>query len=823
MALYCFKCSEVFRDVSSLTKHFRLRHAYLEGGVTNLKCGNLECPRRFTTMSGFRKHMKKCITVNKPSPVVANNTEYVSDNIASGIENTQFSNEHQCSDFTVVNNEQKLDDDVHLVESCLHNITLELKKNNVPNGITQKIFNYFSEVIEITSQTTASFENSSTCSSCNYSVKFFNRFKQSLSAYSTTYKRNKSFANTIVHPREISVGIRKERVFNKSIGKYIETNVASKFMYIPFLETLKLLLLNQEFRNLLNKSKEKNKDLYKDLNDGSLFLKNGLFRRHPNALQIQLYYDEFETTNPLGSKTGSHKMGALYFLIRNLPPFCNSKLCNIHLLALFYSQDLKNIDFNAILKPIVDDLKILEDEGITIEVDSCSQVYYGSLCALSFDNLGGNVLFGLVESFSANNFCRLCLINKNDIQDVLEEENHSIVMRNDLNYEKHAKNASQENIVYGVKRRSILNDLRYFKLCDVPSVDIMHDILEGTGQKALKLFAQFLISNKYCSLEQLNNRIVVFNYGIIGKKDTPSPIALDKPGHLLGQRAAQTWLLLRFFPLIVQDYLTDEIIINKFKVVVSLLKCVNIIFAPVISECSVSNLRVLIGEHLTHLKQQFNCKLIPKHHFLIHYPNIIRKMGPLIYLWSMRFEAKHNFFKNTCKKLNSFKNVAKTLALNHQQYVSLNWGDDSLAVQVSYSPVKSIPLHSFLYQEIVHENLSIPDDIIVNVFKWVHMGFDYRIGYMICSGFQLDNMPLFEEIIAIITFENSDAFLITKPWSTLQFNDSTNAYLLRPQNVNLSLINLTSLVYREPYELVQGCDCNTLEMYLVPKHIFEQQ
>jgi len=51
-------------------------------------------------------------------------------------------------------------------------------------------------------------------------------------------------------------------------------------------------------------------------------------------------------------------------------------------------------------------------------------------------------------------------------------------------------------------------------------------------------------------------------------------------------------------------------------------------------------LKYLISEHHDMYLSLFN-SLKPKHHFLLHYPNIILKTGPLIYLSCMRFEAKH--------------------------------------------------------------------------------------------------------------------------------------------------------------------------------------
>lgn len=40
-----------------------------------------------------------------------------------------------------------------------------------------------------------------------------------------------------------------------------------------------------------------------DYCDGAHYSKHPLYRNHSNALQIQLYFDDFETKNPLGSKT----------------------------------------------------------------------------------------------------------------------------------------------------------------------------------------------------------------------------------------------------------------------------------------------------------------------------------------------------------------------------------------------------------------------------------------------------------------------------------------------------------------------------------------
>lgn len=46
-----------------------------------------------------------------------------------------------------------------------------------------------------------------------------------------------------------------------------------------------------------------------DYCDGLQFRQSQLFNEDPTALQIQLYYDELEVCNPLGSQAKKHKLG----------------------------------------------------------------------------------------------------------------------------------------------------------------------------------------------------------------------------------------------------------------------------------------------------------------------------------------------------------------------------------------------------------------------------------------------------------------------------------------------------------------------------------
>lgn len=93
------------------------------------------------------------------------------------------------------------------------------------------------------------------------------------------------------------------------------------------------------------------------------------------------------------------------------------------------------------------------------------------------------------------------------------------------------------------------------------------------------------------------------------------------------------------------------------------------ICAQTISTAQVAYLDILIQEYLESRKSLFpESPLKPKHHYLRHYPALIFKFGPLIRLWTMRFESKHSYFKRCARHLKNFKNICLTLSERHQMF-----------------------------------------------------------------------------------------------------------------------------------------------------------
>lgn len=86
-----------------------------------------------------------------------------------------------------------------------------------------------------------------------------------------------------------------------------------------------------------------------------------------------------------------------------------------------------------------------------------------------------------------------------------------------------------------------------------------------------------------------------------------------------------------------------------------------------VTEESIQYLQSKIQDHREMLEEVFpDFKLKPKHNFIERYPDLVRRFGHLIHLWTVRFEGKHRFFKRVVHDTENFKNVLKPLAERHQ-------------------------------------------------------------------------------------------------------------------------------------------------------------
>lgn len=277
------------------------------------------------------------------------------------------------------------------------------------------------------------------------------------------------------------------------------------------------------------------------------------------------------------------------------------------------SNDLKTkeTDFNNIWSLIVEDIGYLEKVGIDIGNN------INVKGTLSYDNLGGNSSLGLVESFQAFFYCRICELAKEKCQHSSKEDPK--MLRNRKTYmEQIAIVDASEKVNFsqtkGIKRFCVLNDLEYFHFTQNISVDPMHDLNEGVIPFLMKHLFDRCIFLKIFTKTKLTQLIKFHDFGSLNSKNKPSQLELDKKK--LGQNAAQSMCLFLHLPFILSKYKNNLDLAELWTCVTSLLRICQIAYSSKITEADLTTLEKEIRVHLESVQKSFKIKLTPKHHLL---------------------------------------------------------------------------------------------------------------------------------------------------------------------------------------------------------------
>ncbi|XP_034087444.1 uncharacterized protein LOC117556249 isoform X1 [Gymnodraco acuticeps] len=573
------------------------------------------------------------------------------------------------------------------------------------------------------------------------------------------------------------------------------------FQYIPLLKSLQHLLSHKGVlehietqQRLLAVPQE-----YRTVRDGEYYKQNSFFSDEGLRISVNLYVDDFEICNPLGTSRKTHKLCGVYWVLGNLPPGSHSTLNSIYLAVLCKSDDVKTYGYGKVLEPLLQDLSILEQHGVFIS--QLGQFVKGSVQCVIADNLGAHGLGGFVESFSAGSVCRFCIGVKSDFQ-TKDVQSGAFQLRTRDIHDVHVQSA-QENatICCGVKKQCVLTEhLSHFHVTTGYPPDIVHDLFEGVVPVELARCMSLLISKKYFTFERLNTLIQTFPYKWGDRTNRPHAIPRSFTSrNTIGGNAHENWTLIRLLPFVIGHILPEDE--PAWQLILDLKDIVELVVAPVHTDETIAYLEAKIYDHRQRYLELFpHVKLLPKHHFLEHYPQMIRCFGPLIVLWTMRFEAKHSFFKQVARHTNCFKNIPRSLATKHQ--FMLAYHTHSSSVKKSSLEVTHV---SILPVDVLNEGVvstlkqSFPDVTEVHMANNVSsLGIRYCEGMIIVHG-SADGLPKFHEIIKLCIVKEKLCFLVKD--ACAWYREHYGAFELSASpNTEVAVIELADLV--DPYPLV---------------------
>ena len=528
-----------------------------------------------------------------------------------------------------------------------------------------------------------------------------------------------------------------------------------EFHYVPILNTVKNYLEQPDVWASCNVNKPQDGKLH-SFTDGQIWARSG----QENFVRIHLYSDEVEMCNPIGSRKTVHKLSAFYILIGNIETKYWSSLSNIHLVLLCRHSAVKEVGYRKILEPLIDDIKVLESEGVEIEIEGTKHRICGSVVTFSGDNLTSHAVGGFSTCFSSGRVCRQCLVTKLTVPDVHCET--QCTLRTPENHKYHVAAVESDSSlapVYGVVCQSPLSDLAHFSPIAFFPPDAMHDVLEGLMAVNVGVVVKSLVRRKLITVKSFNERLARFQFGSmdVANKFGPLPLDFVAKNKSLSGKAVEKWTMFRLLALLVGDVVTPD---DEFWELHLLCKEIcEIILAPVVDPAWLPYLQVLISRHHKLLASIAPHAFIPKIHFITHYPRLMMEYGPLRHFWVMRFEAAHQYLKRIVQRVRNFKNITSTLAKRHQAKKCFEQSANMLLLSGSVPPVaqKQVSVKQ-LDADLVHllgmqSGFVIGVDEIVSSTKSLSVqGLSMKVGgYMVYDVVDVEEVPVFVHIKYILS------------------------------------------------------------------------
>lgn len=770
----CFLCKEQFVNIKVLFKHLDLYHSQ---SIDSYVCAEGNCSRSFSLKNSFRKHLSSHNTIE---------TSETSPDIIIQLSTSQQLNE-DISLNSIIPTSNNVSDPREFLNKSISCFLASLYANPImPRNAVQLVVDGIDKVIT---------QGILPCVD-NYAEKLLNRgeispesFEASknilkvvenpLDNFKSEHKRFKYFSEqlcTYIEPREIVIGQRLNTVLRGGLSTLEPCNCTMQFM--PLRQILqKFFSLENVLTDTLKymESLSNNHSIISNFIQGSFWQSKLQKHNGRTVLPLFMFFDDFESGNILGSHSGIHKLGAVYVSVACLPPHLITVLSNIFMVLLFHSADREEFKNNIIFRPLIDEFNFLQSNGIEINTPLFQGKLYFDLGLILGDNLGLHAITGFTESFSSNFPCRFCMIHKDRLK-ILCYEDETLLR----NVEQHNVHVIEQNMsASGVKEECVWLCITHFSLFDQVGVDWMHDFLEGSAKYIFAFTIPYYVNElKLFSLEILNNRMFGFDFG--PEHNRPSAFTKENVNQgNIRQSASEMLVLIRYFGLIIGDFVPVEEPV--WTLYMTMRRTLDIMLSVSLEKDSCSLLRTLVGE-LNELYLKYSKKYLkPKFHFMLHYPALINKFGPISHLWSMRFETKHRTSKISARSNFNRRNICLSLAIKHQLQLNETFLNGKLCNTVFVGPYKF--LNSIKRHE-VQTSLNLSSEVPLKLVNWAKVkGTHYKINTIVTKDILEDDYPIFASIINIFLYGPDRIIFEVNVFSSICFDEHVFCYEINKPDI----------------------------------------
>lgn len=221
------------------------------------------------------------------------------------------------------------------------------------------------------------------------------------------------------------------------------------------------------------------------------------------------------------------------------------------------------------------------------------------------------------------------------------------------------------------------------------------------------------------------------------------------------------------------------------------------------SEENLKDLNEKVSYHNQNFIKIFKLNLQPKAHFLTHYVTVIRRLGPLKQMWSMRYEGKHKELKVYCKVNYSRVNICYSLAVRTLMKFSARFYENQRFKEIKEvvgetTVYKSLGVKPY-FRKIRPHNSELTEVSTVTLCKSInYKGTEYKKKYFLVT----EEITDIFEIIEILYFHSNDSILLACKKHSITFQKNLNAYLVTlKENSPIDLLNITDFNHFYPMNL----------------------
>lgn len=758
MKFKCFMCTNTFESSNGFFVHLK-NHVVPKNFI--YECTYDKCYQKFSIKNAFKKHIEMHFKNNVDEPVVQ--LENFEENVSTPLSDIENEN------FVGINNSEYESDLKNIYNSAIK-FTIKLHSfDNISRSDVNSIRCLVETLIlDPIFQFIERAQNPSNV--CNKSIsKVLGDAKVLFENINSEAKLNKVLKE-------------KDLIGNVQTFRINENNLKSNGIVMPLDFQFRKIFEHDDYLDkVLNHMEIVEKEQrYVNFIQGPLWKHKKSLYPQKIVIPFYLYADDFAINNALGSKSNKNSMCNFYYSFVCVPQK-SSKLDDVYLASTVNSSDIKAYG-NDCFRPIVNSLLKLEEEGILIETQSGIKRVHFVMALFLGDNLGLNCILGFSKSFSANYYCRFCLIKKSEAQK--ESYERPTILRNKINYSE----SIEQNLMSeaGINTPCIFNDLPSFHCTENFSVDVMHDVFEGVCHYVIcEALLYFIKKMKYFTLNDLNERIKNFKYYPSDRGNEKLSISLHElENHKLKMSAIQMMCFYQYFTIIFGEFVMNQDPVWVF--LLDFFEMIDDILSYEASDTFIDRLRSKIKNFNNNYQLIFKKHLTPKFHFLLHYATIIQQCGPLRQFWSFKYEGKHKNFKIYAHIITSRKNVSKTFSYKQQLIFANELFNSKTETDISLQ----VPFRDKVVKSMVSKKINIPIEDFSMYSHAVIWGYKYSTKQIVAI---FSNDYNFYEIYLIVNTKNNDLLFCCKQLFC-EFNIHFSAFEYGTVSTEYSIVSQKDII-----------------------------